>query len=1012
MPRLPALPLTAVFLAAALRAAIAGAEDFPAPGNSQEETTPLLSPREALGTVRAPDGFRVTLFAAEPDVRQPIALALDARGRLWVAENYTYADRRVNFDLELRDRIVVFADADGDGEADDRRVFWDGAQRLTSVELGFGGVWALCPPHLLFIPDRDGDDRPDGPPEVMLDGWDDRAVRHNFVNGLRWGPDGWLYGRHGILATSHVGRPGTPRESRVPINCGIWRFHPVRRDFEVVCNGTTNPWGADWDEHGELFFINTVIGHLWHVLPGAHYERMYGEDFNPHLYELIGQTADHYHWDTAEHWSTQRTKGLSDSSSRAGGGHAHSGLMVYLGDNWPDEYRGDIFTLNFHGRRINRDRPVRSGATYTARHRADLLAVGDPWFRGIDLAGGPDGGVFVLDWSDIGECHESDGVHRTSGRIYKVTHGAPERRALADLSRADAAELVALQRHRNHWFSRVARRVLQERAVRGGDTSAAARALRALFAGSTSVPERLRALWSLHAIGALGEAWLLERLVDGSEHVRAWAVRLLVDDGAPSEVVARALAHRARRESSGLVLSYLASALQRLELAHRWPLAGALVELHELADDPVFPRMVWYGVESVVASRPDRAIALLGRSRLPFVSRSIARRITHATGPGVTGIGGLGSLVGALGRDRDESRRLEILRGMATALRGVRKLPPPASWSEVAARLAESGDRETRELIRDVSVVFGDGRAIDDVRAVALDTSHDSATRRRAIRALVDARASGLERLLRRLVADVDLAADAVRALGELGPPGLASFLIERFRGMKRPGRVAVVEVLASRRATARELLDAVAAGTVARKDVPAFLLRQMQLIGDAALGERVAELWPELRLIDEDKLRLIAEYRKRLTPARLAAGDLTRGRALYEKSCGSCHRLFGEGGSIGPELTGAQRDNLDYWLENILDPSVTVAANWRMSIVRQKDGLVLNGVVEQRTERTITVQTPVERVVIERDRIAAIDSTELSLMPEGILDLLDEDETRDLFAYLMARASDVAAGR
>src|SRR5260370_399394 len=145
------------------------------------------------------------------------------------------------------------------------------------------------------------------------------AVRHNIVDGLKWGPDGWLYGRHGILATSLVGKPGASASQRTPINCGIWRYHPTRKVFEVVAQGTTNAWGFDYDEHGEMFFINTVIGHLWHVVPGAHYRRMYGTGFNPHLYQLIEKTAGHFHCDPGEKWDDIRKGGVSPTTDKAGG---------------------------------------------------------------------------------------------------------------------------------------------------------------------------------------------------------------------------------------------------------------------------------------------------------------------------------------------------------------------------------------------------------------------------------------------------------------------------------------------------------------------------------------------------------------------------------------------------------------------------------------------------------------------------------------------------------------------
>src|SRR6266542_1537511 len=199
-----------------------------------------LPPREAPLRMTLPDGFQATLFAGEPDVVQPIAFAFDDRGRLWVAECLSYP-HWLKDDKEGHDRILIFEDTDGDGRFDTCKVFHDKLANVSGLDLGFGGVWVCATPNLLFIPDKDGDDVPDGPPEVVLDGWSLEA-KHNVFNGLAWGPDGWLYGCNGITATSKVGKPGTPDAQRVPFNCGVWRFHPTRRQFEVVAWGTTNPW--------------------------------------------------------------------------------------------------------------------------------------------------------------------------------------------------------------------------------------------------------------------------------------------------------------------------------------------------------------------------------------------------------------------------------------------------------------------------------------------------------------------------------------------------------------------------------------------------------------------------------------------------------------------------------------------------------------------------------------------------------------------------------------------------
>ena len=227
-----------------LLTALACAADFPALYNSEPGNPSPMSPQEALKALKLPEGFKATLFAAEPDVQNPIGMAWDAKGRMWVAENYTYAERAKRFDLGLKDRVIILEDKDWNGVAETRKVFTEDVQMLTSVEIGRGGVWLMCPPQVLFIPDANGDDIPDGEPQVVLDGFTvAKDNYHNFANGLRFAPDGWLYGRCGHSCPGKLGVPGTPEEQRVPMKGGIWRYHPERKVVEVLTHGTTNPWG-------------------------------------------------------------------------------------------------------------------------------------------------------------------------------------------------------------------------------------------------------------------------------------------------------------------------------------------------------------------------------------------------------------------------------------------------------------------------------------------------------------------------------------------------------------------------------------------------------------------------------------------------------------------------------------------------------------------------------------------------------------------------------------------------
>ncbi len=981
---------------------------FPKLINTEDPDAKLTTVADALKGMKVPEGFTVSLFASEPDINQPIALATDDRGRLWVAENYTYAQRETNFDNNMRDRIVILEDKDDDGKFDKRTEFWDQGRRLTSVEIGYGGVWVLDAPNLLFIPDRDGDDVPDGEPVVMLDGWDDGAVRHNIVNGLRWGPDGWLYGRHGILATSHVGRPGATPDQRTSLNCSVWRFHPTKHTFEVVCEGTTNSWGMDWDANGELFFINTVIGHLWHAVPGAYFRRMYGEHLNPHVYEVTEQTADHFHWDTKEQWHDIRKLGVTKTTDEAGGGHAHSGMVIVPPDSpWGTKYDNSVLTVNLHGRRINRDRLVREGATFVGKHAEDFMQASDPWFRGVELHFGPHGVLYVADWSDVGECHENDGVHRTSGRIYQIRPNDERKQPFdsgrfGSVSSGKSHQLVRTLQSEQPWLTSRAIRILAERAAAGEDLTTTREILTIDYVGaSRPVAQRLPALWALHASGGCSEEVLTKLLDDRSENIRVWAIRLLAEDGNLTPQIQTRLKKMAESDQSGLVLTYLASILNRLPYDQRWLIAEQLVKHGEFAGDRVFPLMVWYGIEPALVSNPESAVSLAANSNLPLVREFVARRLTEEIERSPKTVD---QLVKVLGEgSTSDAQKQDILQGMTDALRGWRKAPQPKLWQQARITLARSSSNKIARLTRELSLVFGDGRAMDELRKIAKDGDVPLEERRSAIRALVLARDNTIVAYLQNLLTNRDLGKDAINGLAAFGNEETPKLLVSKFGGFRNAAKREAINTLVSRVAFATILLDAVAEKKIARDAVSAFQLRQMQSYGDDAISRRVAKLWPELAEQSREKVERIAQLRKLLSSETLAKADTSNGRLLFSRSCANCHTLFGEGKKIAPDLTGAQRNNLNYLLENIADPSATVSKNFQMRVVLLEDGRVLNGVLLAQNEKTLTIQTATNQVVIQRDEVDLIQDSKLSMMPENLLNVLKDDQIRDLIGYLMS---------
>jgi putative membrane-bound dehydrogenase-like protein len=991
-----------------LAGSITPADDFPTPPNTEKSTETPMDPAEVCRTAKLPPGFALQVFAAEPDVQNPIGLCTDAKGRVWVAENFTWAGSNLGgWDDSLRDRVTVLVDTDGDGTHDERTVFWDGGTRLTSVAVGLGGVWVIDLPHLLFIPDRNDDLVPDGPPEIVLDGINETSVGHTPCNGLKWGPDGWLWARHGIQGTSRIGVPGAGDSQRVEINTGVWRYHPGRKVVEGVISGMTNSWGTDFDAHGETFVINTVIGHLWHAVYGSHTERMYGTDLEQNVYDLVPQVADHVHWDTGEKWSDIRF-GVSDKTSAAGGGHAHIGLMIYQGTNWPAEYRGGVFALNLHGRRINHDRLAPLGAGYTASHGDDLCFIADPFYRGMDLVSGPDGGVYIADWSDTGECHDHDGVHRTSGRIYKLVFGAPRTPAGVDVAGLEGTALRGNLLVADQWWSRAAVREWQRRALRGDDLAADIAWLRGAARHSKDAAHRLRALWALAAIdlpaAALDEAFLLGCLDDLDPHVRGWGVRLLVDACSvagrqPSREVVERLVRLARTDSAGPVQLHLASAIGRLADGPAWALAESVASADTFATDTILPKLVWFGLAPSVPRHPDEAVKLAATTTMPQLRRNLSRMIAGR-------VDERPDLVAAILETAvagDDARRRDLVTGLADGLRGWRQAAPPTGYAAMSEKLAASPDEATVQAVRELDVLFGEGRGMEVVRQVALDGSATPEARRQAVRTLVAAVPEDGAVLLHGLLGDRPVIAEALAGLARYDHPDTPAKALGPVGIFAPADRVALVDLLASRPAYAAKLLDAVEAGQIRSEEISAFHARQIADFGDAALAERLGKLWGQVRVSAADKKDLIGRYRGELTDEVVAAADRSHGRALFARDCAGCHVLFGEGRKLGPDLTGSNRKNLDYLLENVIDPGASVGADFRAVSFLLADGRAVTGVISASDERTLTVQTAQAPIVLDRHDIAEQTVQDQSLMPDGLLTKLSDGDVRDLVAYLMA---------
>jgi putative membrane-bound dehydrogenase-like protein len=947
---------------------------------------------EAAKQMTLPPGFRSTAFAAEPMIHQPIAFTIDERGRLWVVENYSYPD----WAPYGRDRVVILEDTDGDGQADSRKVFFEGLNFGSAIAVGHGGAWIGSAPYLLFIPDRNRDDTPDGPPQVILDGWGWHDT-HETLNSFVWGPDGWLYGNQGIFTHSNVGVPGARDKDRTPLNACVWRYHPTKKIFEVFAEGMSNQWGLDFNDVGDAFATACVIPHLYHVIQGGHYQRQTGQHFHPYTYGDIQTIADHFHYDRGVQWSEARF-GVGGTDA-AGGGHAHAGTLVYLGDSFPAEYRGTLFTHNILGNRINRELLRPAGSGYIGSHAPDFMKANDGWFRGLRLELGPDGSVFNSDWYDARACHQQQPHDRTNGRIYKLSYGTPAP-VRVDLAALSSAELVQHQLHANEWFVRRSRVLLQER----GPDPAVHAALLAILRDHPDVTRRLRALWTLHATRGLTGTIALELLKSPEPYLRGWTVQLMCEDKSPSPALLAAFADLARTDPSPVVRRFLASAAKRIEPAARWDLVEALLGRAEDAEDRNIPLLVWYAAEPLVAADPARARALgeataLTSIRPFFTRREAALSATAAAQPGDGSP--FDALVRTLARSDDAAYQGEILDSLLAATEGQTTPKMPQGWSAAYAKLAASPDTTIIAKADTLATRFGDRAVFGEKRRIMLDPFAALPARKAALEVVLQRRDFQLSPSYQKLLTEPGLRLGALRGLALYDVPSTPPAVLAAYPTFTPEEKRQAIAILTQRPPYGRALVAAIKDGRIPRSDIDAASARQLSLLKDPEIDAWLGESWGIVGQSDAAAEEEIARWKTVLTDERVAASNLSQGRAVYAKTCASCHVIYGEGVAVGPELTGSNRADLDYILRNILTPNAEIGLDYQLTTIETKDGRTAAGIVRNETPSALIIANQAESVTIAREEIAKVERLPVSLMPPGLLHSLAEDEVVALIAYL-----------
>lgn len=1014
---------------------------------AQKDYAKGQSAEEAVKALQLPGGFKAELIAAEPDLVQPIAFTFDERGRIWVVEGNSYPKPR---DVGAgQDRIKILEDRDGDGVFETKKIFCEGLNLVSGIELGFGGVWVGAAPYLMFIPDKDHDDKPDPlateaglrggasfsikenkidnlaklPVQVhglnftayvLLDGWGSQDT-HETLNSFIWGPDGWLYGCHGVFTHSRVGKPGTPDDQRQPINAGVWRYHPVRHEFEVFAHGTSNPWGLDYDQHGEFFVTSCVIPHLYHIVPGGRYQRQAGQHFNTYTYEDIKTIADHLHYagNPRPDVSQDKTTGagiVNDDTNALGGGHAHCGLAIYQSSLFPKTYRNQLIFGNLHGHRLVTNYTDPHASTYVGRHGSDFMRANDMHFIPVTQKVGPDGALYVSDWSDQQICHRGSNAvenwDRSNGRIYRISY-AGWKPWKGDLGKEpDQSLAMKILDQENSWECRMAQHILQERAA--SKKLEAGNAVAILETSMWDAPDitRLHSLWVLRALGELTTANWKNLFMDSNEHVRAWAARFMAEMwvASPQEFSLQ----RFQKDVSPVVLRELASSLQRLPLGQRQTIATALLSHGEDKDDPMIPLLIWYGIEPVVAADPAAGLQLASTSKMPKVTEFIYRRLSSDDA-------GRGAVLAALVNEKDAMKREGTLAMILNAARSGGAMKTPENWQQISAKLGENATPAAAGHLRELNALFGDAGALQHFRDQLGKASVPTNQREHALNVLLQAGDAATAKLLQKIITEdgpSTLKRKAIQALASLKDaetPALLGAALPKLSANELPD---AINTLASTQEGATALLKAVEAKSVPGTALSPFLVRQLSAFKNAEIDALIKSAWGDVNAPKADLGERTQKYKALLTPAALAKGDVAKGKMLFMGTCGACHKLFGEGQNVGPDITGSNRADLNYLLENVLDPNAVIGKAYQLNLFTMKDGRVMSGVIKEENPAVVKIAMMggIEFTLPQPD-IAKREVSKLSTMPEGLFDALPPEQVIDLVKYLQSGAANAPGG-
>ena len=988
-----------------------------------------LDPEESRQHALVPEGFRIDLHAGEPLLQgKPLAMCFDADGGLFVAESADYPNDLVEPGQgEGRDRIVKLVDTDGDGQADRRDVHAEQLSIPTSMLAHDGGLIVAQAPHILSLKDTDGDGRADER-KVLFGGWG-TGDTHAGPSNLTWGLDGWIYGMVG-----YSGFGGTVGGEEHRFGAGFFRFKPDGSKLEFLRSTNNNSWGFGFSEEG-LVFGSTANGNpSEHMpLPNRVYERVRGWSATT-LRGIAGSPS----MDLAPRAADPAKTVAIRQVDHHGRFTAAAGHRLYTARDYPLEYWNRTgFVCEPTGHIVASFELSPKGAGFTSRMGWNLVASDDEWTAPIQAEVGPDGQVWVIDWYNFIVQHNPTpagfetgrrGAYitplrdKTHGRIWRVVHGDAPRAGPRSLGKASPAELVAMLGDTNMFWRERAQRKLVERAADRADGG------RDVVPGLIGLvqnpavdaiglnPAAIHALWTMKQLGALdgstaeplAVAAASAALVHPSAGVRMNAIKVLPrDQAALSKLAGSGVA----RDSSPLVR------LAVLEAVSEWPAeaeAGQIVvelvtDPRTLAD-PVLADAATAAAAVQAAHVLPALVAATGRPNLPQLA--LVERVAEHVARGGDAAR-LAALLERLPAATDEVAAATVTglargwpKGMPVALgeaadAAMAKLVetlPAAAQGQLVTLAQATGSRALDTRIGAIAASLLGG--LDDVKA---SDAERAATAERFV-TLKSADSEAVADVLSRVGgrASPELAAGLFAAVGRSTAAGTAGAILDTLPALTPQVREAAVRTVLANRDWAAELVGRLETGRVSLGDIPIVERAKLTEHPDRTVRDRAKKILASGGgLPSPDRQKVIDE----ILPVVLAGGDTIRGKAIYKEHCGKCHMHSGEGGKVGPELTGMAVHPAHELLIHILDPNRSVEGNYRAYTVTTDEGRVVTGLLAAESKTAIEiVDAEGKRHPIQRDAIDEFAASPNSLMPIGFEKQIKPEGFADLLTFLTAR--------